>query len=163
MLGFGRAVTPGAATLAGRGDRIRRSGRRQLPLGLGRQPPAGPAAESVSVEALAGERLIQREAGSGTQRTFLEALEATGLQLPVEFSPVCLGSTQAVLSAVEAGMGIGVVTLRAIEHHRPALATAVRVRGVTVVRDLFLVYEEPRNRPTHVQAFIDFVAERAAG
>lgn len=117
--------------------------------------------EVVRPEQLAGERLIQREPGSGTQRTFFEALQARGTRLPVHLSSVTFGSTQAVLSAVEASLGVGLVTRRALEHHRPSTVVAARVAGPPVVRHLFLVYEPARRHPVHVDAFIRFVVDTA--
>jgi DNA-binding transcriptional LysR family regulator len=124
-------------------------------------PLAGRSA--VTVEALAGERLIQREEGSGTQRTFVEALAARGLRLPAYRSAVSLGSTHAVISAVEAGMGVGLVSLRALERHGATRARAVRVVGAPIVRSLYLVFETARKRAPHVEAFIEFVLEAGRG
>lgn len=126
--------------------------------------PAGhhlSAVEVIDPDQLDGERLIQREPGSGTQRTFFEALRARGTHLPVRLSSVTFGSTQAVLSAVEAGLGLGLVTTRALEHHRPATVTAARVAGPRVVRHLFLVHEPAREHPARVEAFIRFVVDGA--
>lgn len=118
-------------------------------------------AEVVEASELDGERLIQREPGSGTQRTFFEALQARGTRLPVRLSSVTLGSTQAVLSAVEAGLGIGLVTLRALEHHRPSTMRAVRIAGPPVIRQLFLLHEPARQQREEVEAFIGFVVAAA--
>lgn len=118
---------------------------------------------SVPAEALDGERLIQREEGSGTQSTFLEALAEHAVELPVRSPTVRLGSTQAVLSAVDAGMGIGLVTQWALDHHRPARVTPLRIAGVPVFRDLFVVHETARQRPAHVEAFLAFVSAGVGG
>ena len=73
-----------------------------------------------------------------------------------------LGSTQAVVSAVDAGLGVGFVTKRAIERHAPYRVKAVRVGNEAIVRDLFLVYEANRRLSETAQAFVEFVQQRAA-
>jgi DNA-binding transcriptional LysR family regulator len=87
-----------------------------------------------------------------------QALAARGYELPELRYVMTLGSTQAVVSAVDAGIGIGFVTARALAAHRPGRLAAIRLKGVPIVRDLFLVYETARSRPPQVEAFIRFVA-----
>lgn len=117
------------------------------------------ASGHVPLEALADERLIWREDGSGTQRTFMEALAARGVELPPGSASASLGSTQAVVSAVAAGLGVGVVSIRALRHHEGVVA--VRVDGLPIVRDLWLVHEADVRRAAHLEAFLGFVAQAA--
>lgn len=119
--------------------------------------------EAVPLSALAGERLIWREDGSGTQRTFMEALAGAGYALPAGSSTASLGSTQAVVSAVQAGLGIGVVSHRAVVAHPGEQVVAVRLADVPIRRHLWLVYETGRPRPSPQAAFITFVAGVGAG
>lgn len=128
-------------------------------------PGAHPLADhpAVPLSALAGERLIWREDGSGTQRTFMEALARAGHELPAGSSTASLGSTQAVVSAVQAGLGIGVVSHRAVAAHPGGQVVAVRLDGIPVRRHLWLVYETGRPRPSPQAAFITFVAGVVAG
>lgn len=116
--------------------------------------------EGIALSALAGERLIWREDGSGTQRTFCDAVAAAGEELPAGSSTLSVGSSQAVVSAVAAGLGIGVVSVRAVAGH-PGQVVAVRVAGMPVVRRLWLVYETDRRRPAHLAAFIAYAADPA--
>ncbi len=118
---------------------------------------------AVHIDALVGERLILREEGSGTLQTFRETLAARGLRLPDRHGAVRLGTTQAVLSAVEAGLGIGLVSIRALEHHKAASGQRVRVVGVPIVRSLYLLLDTSRPHPPHVHAFVDFSIEQGRG
>lgn len=117
----------------------------------------------VPVTALAGERLIWREEGSGTQRTFMEALASAGWELPAGSATASLGSTQAVVSAVQAGLGIGVVSERALAGQRAEEVAAVRLEGVPVRRHLWMVHERRAQRPGPQAAFISFVAGVVSG
>ena len=71
-----------------------------------------------------------------------------------------LGSTQAVISAVAQNLGIGFVTLHAANSHAENV-TAVRIDGLSLERDINLVYETGRVRGRHTQAFIDFVERKS--
>lgn len=116
----------------------------------------------IEVAEIAGHRLLIRESGSGTHATVLNVLKAHGLGLPEHFTSMTLGSTNAVLSAVDAGFGIGFVTARALSNHDPSRVFPVRLAGVPIVRDLYLVYQAGVSRAVYVQAFIDHV-EQSAG
>jgi DNA-binding transcriptional LysR family regulator len=118
---------------------------------------------ALTTEVLAGQRLILRGHGSGTLRIFEQALADRGFALPLERSPVLtLGSTHAVLAAVEADRGIGVVSARALEHHRPHVR-ALRIAGGPIMRSLYLVHETARQLPPHVKAFINAAIDSGRG
>ena len=70
------------------------------------------------------------------------------------------GSTQAVIAAVAQNLGIGFVTVQ-VANSRPDEVTAVRIDGLSLERDLNLVFETGRVRARHTQAFIDFVQNRS--
>jgi DNA-binding transcriptional LysR family regulator len=128
-------------------------------------PPGHPLAQeaSVSIDELSGQRLILREEGSGTRRSVEQALAAGGSGLRQEDVALILGSTQAVLRAVEEGLGIGFVSARAaavaVAHGRVA---RVPLRGVDLQRDLYLAYVPERVGDPLVGRFLRFARERFA-
>lgn len=128
-------------------------------------PATHPFANAGEIEAsqLAGERMLRRETGSGTYDVVNAVLAEHGQRLPESSLAVTLGSTQAVLSAVDSGLGVGFVTLRAIEHHSPARVAAVRLANIPVVRDLHLVYERGRRLSRSAMDFIEFVKQQVGG
>lgn len=128
-------------------------------------PPTHPLAShsALTVQALAGQRLILREQGSGTLQSVRDALAARGLALPPgQAGVLSLGSTHAVLAAVEASVGIGIVSTRALDHHQPQVR-ALRIAGAPIMRSLHLVYETNRRLPAHARAFIDTAIETGRG
>jgi DNA-binding transcriptional LysR family regulator len=91
-------------------------------------PPDHPLARrrTIDAAALATEPLILRESGSSTRETLERALAAAGRAPTILFE---LGSTEAILHAVAAGLGASVVSELAVEggHH----ARRLRVRRAT--------------------------------
>jgi len=111
---------------------------------------------AITIDQLRDETFIEREGGSGTWQTLIQALSASGIELPEHNVSMTLGSTQAVIAAVEKNLGVGFVTNHAVEHAAGSVA-AVRIDGVPLDRDLNLVYETGRVRGRHTQAFIEFI------
>ncbi|MEW6457716.1 MAG: selenium metabolism-associated LysR family transcriptional regulator [Bacillota bacterium] len=107
---------------------------------------------------LVGEKVVVRENDSGTRRIVEEKLAAAdipldSLQIVGEF-----GSTEAVLAAVEAGLGISFVSRWAAE--KVALEGRIVMRTLQDLRfsrSLYLIYPRDRSlsRPTH--AFLSFI------
>lgn len=128
-------------------------------------PPGHVLAEkaSVSIEDLRKQRLILREQGSGTRRSVEEALAASGTTLSQEDAALILGSTQAVLQAVEQGLGIGFISERAAG---AALADGrvvrVSLEGIDLGRNLYLAYLPERVGDPLVGRFLKFARERFA-
>ncbi|MDP6667062.1 MAG: hypothetical protein QF357_06640, partial [Dehalococcoidia bacterium] len=57
-------------------------------------------------------------------------------------------------------LGVGFVTLHAANSHRDKV-TAVRIDGLSLERDLNLIFETGRVRGRHTQAFIDFAQRKS--
>lgn len=69
----------------------------------------------IGADRFSQEKLILREDGSGTRRVVEAALRRAGLRLKRTNISMVLDSTEAIKSAVEAGLGIGFVPRRAIQ------------------------------------------------
>jgi DNA-binding transcriptional LysR family regulator len=116
------------------------------------------ARRTVRVGELAGQPVILRERGSGTRKVTEEALAAHGLT--AEAMPVALeaGSNEAVRQAVKAGAGVAVISQRAIEDDiRGRLVVAVRLQGLRLRRELFLVTHRRRAPSPAGAAFLAFL------
>jgi LysR family transcriptional regulator, transcriptional activator of the cysJI operon len=106
--------------------------------------PAGysfDGASSISVDQLKGQPLLLREHGSGTRRVLETALAKVGIKKQDLNVVMELDSTEAILSSVEAHLGIGFVTRWAVI---PRLALGriktVPVKGLRIVRNFLLAY-----------------------
>ncbi|MBI2887873.1 MAG: LysR family transcriptional regulator [Chloroflexi bacterium] len=128
-----------------------------------RHPLARGAA--VELEELAGQPFIEREGGSGTLRSAYEAVARRGLVFPSHRVAMVLGSTEAVVSAVRAGLGIGLVSSLALQGRSRKEVRAVRISGVPLLRPLYLAYSPSVVLQATSRAFVDFTLEHrmAAG
>jgi DNA-binding transcriptional LysR family regulator len=115
--------------------------------------------EDVSLKDLARVRIIEREGGSGTWLTVQDQLHALGLEIPAYDASIVLGSTQAIVSAVDAGLGVGFVTRRALERHDASRVVGMRITESRFMRSLYMVHEQGRLLPRIVRSFRDHVLE----
>ena len=118
--------------------------------------------EEVSLTEIAGEALIFREDTSGTQRSVEYRLQKEGFDLTRCSPKLVLGTTQAVISAVEAGTGIAFVSSMAIKKSLAlGLVGAVRIKGVPLRRDFFCIYRRVYLVSRLLEEFVAFVEARA--
>ncbi len=105
--------------------------------------------------------LLMREQGSGSRRVVEAALEKAGLRLKQFRAVMDLDSTEAIKSAVEAGLGIGFVSQWAIskELELGVLQTA-QIRGVQMSRHFSLVTRTGPEQQGAPGAFRDFALAR---
>jgi len=120
--------------------------------------------KNISVNALAGEPFILREKGSGTRRIMEERLGKAGFS-PTDLNPVAImGSSDAVRQAVKAGLGVSILSIRAIRDDIQAnRLVAVRVKGVPFVRSFSIILLKGKSRSLLCKAFLDFLLSGGAG
>ncbi len=112
----------------------------------------------VSPAELAGEPLIFREETSGTQQNLETHLSQAGLDLRKWVPNLILGTTQAVVSAVEARAGIAFVSNLAINKSLAlGLVRQVSVSGLRLSRDFYCIYRQERVVTRLLEEFINFV------
>lgn len=112
---------------------------------------------SVSIGELAGQRLIARESGSGTMASIQRILADSGIDARQWTPNVVLGSTQAVINGVEAGLGVSFVSALAARHGTQAgTIITVPLNRVTLERDLFMVYQEDHITTRLLEEFTDY-------
>jgi DNA-binding transcriptional LysR family regulator len=113
----------------------------------------------VSLKDLARVRIIEREGGSGTWLTVQDQLHVLDLEIPAYDPSIILGSTQAIVSAVDAGLGVGFVTMRALARHDASRVVGMRIAESRFIRSLYMVHEQGRPLPRVVRSFRDHVLE----
>ncbi len=127
-------------------------------------PPDHPFAgkREVEVRDLWDQPLVLREEGSGTRRSVEAALAGAGQALSLQNRALSLGSTQAVLQAVVAGLGIGFVSARAAAHAvQDGRLASLGLRGVNLRRTLYLAYLPQRAGDPLLAHFLAFARAHA--
>jgi len=103
-----------------------------------------------------------REHGSGSRRVVEIALEKAGLKLKSFKKVMDLDSTEAIKSAVEAGLGIGFVSRWAISKELELGALKVaEVKGLTIARHFSLISRVGPELQGPAGAFRMFALRRA--
>jgi DNA-binding transcriptional LysR family regulator len=125
--------------------------------------PAGHAlagSRGLTLRDLEGESFLMREPGSGTRLAVEAAARRAGVTLQVGME---LGSNGAIKHAVEAGLGVAVLSSHAIELERRVGGGLVvlDVEGFPVRRPWSIVHLRRRHLPGAVEQFIDFLRARA--
>jgi DNA-binding transcriptional LysR family regulator len=116
------------------------------------------ARKTVSLDELRREPMVVRERGSGSREAVEHVLETAGVSLTSFRLVGEMGSTQAIKQAVRAGVGIALISRRAVEDEcRAGLVACVKVKDLKVARSFYLVTHKDRTRSPLAQAFLDFL------
>lgn len=107
---------------------------------------------------LEGEPYIAREETSGTQRNLQILLSRAGFDPKILVPNLTLGTTQAVVSAVEDNAGIAFVSSLAIKRSLAlGLVRQIDIRGLKMSRDFYGIYRRERVVTRLQSEFIDFM------
>ena len=112
--------------------------------------------EQITIADLKKEKLLIREEGSGTRQAMMKGLnEYAGLDLN-DLNIICrLGSTEAVISAVESGLGISFVSSLAAKKARKCnRVETVKVSDMLINRKFYLAYNVKRKDEKLIKEFI---------
>ncbi len=119
------------------------------------------ASGTIHVAELAGAPLLMREQGSGSRRVIEQSLEKAGLKRKSLRIALELDSTEAIKSAVEAGLGVGFAS-RWATYKEAGMGTLreVEIVGLRVLRKFTLVYPSGPPPDGAAGAFRRFALER---
>ncbi len=119
-------------------------------------PWAGRAA--IPVEELREGRFIVRELNSGTQQAVAHALSQHNLSATALDTVMVLGNSEAIHMAVAEGIGVAFISRRAAEEGiQTGRVVEVRVEGLDIVQQLYMVRHAHRVATGAQTAFWDFV------
>ncbi len=117
---------------------------------------------SIRPSELAGQPFVMRERGSGTRKITEEALRERGVD-PAGLRVVLeVASNEAVRQAVKAGAGLAVISRRAVaDDIRSKQVAVLRVHGMRLSREFFLVAHKSRSRSPLAEALLAFLRKSA--
>ncbi len=130
----------------------------ELVIAVGSKHPWSKRREAT-IDDLVGQPFVVRERGSATRDTYEKALEAHGLKGEKSLHVVCeMGSTEAVKEAVRVGLGVSILSQRALAAEEKAgQLHALRLKGVKLHRKLYLVRHATRTQSPIAKAFLAFL------
>jgi len=119
--------------------------------------------KTATLEEVRAEPLIVRERGSGSRHALEKALAEVGLDLS-DFRVVGeMGSTQAIKQAVKVGVGISLISKRAVaEECQHGILHCVKVKDLRFSRAFYLVTSTTRSRSPLAEAFRAFLISESA-
>jgi DNA-binding transcriptional LysR family regulator len=113
--------------------------------------------KEIQLEELGNERMIWRESISGTRLIVENMLREYGVLEKIE-SYMEIGSTQAIKSAVEAGLGISILPrLTVARELEQGFLREVNIYRINMARNLWLVRKNKRFNKIGVSKFVDFL------
>ena len=124
-------------------------------------PPGHPLAarKNVSVKALAAEPFLVREAGSGTRGAMERFFAAKGLEIRTSME---MSSNEAIKQAVQAGLGLGILSLQTLEMELALKRLVVLdVEGFPIIRHWYIVHRAEKRLSPAAHTFKEFVLEPA--
>ena len=114
--------------------------------------------EKIYSSDLLQDNLIWREKGSGTRKVVEEKMVKEGMALDTLEPGLELGSTQSIITAVEAGLGISLVSLWAVKKEQALKKLVVKnIEDISLKRDLFLLYPREQYLPRSALVLLDFI------
>lgn len=114
----------------------------------------------VPIERLQEETFLMREPGSGTRAAMGRFFAEHGIRLKAGME---MGTNEAVKQAVQAGMGLGVVSLHTVELElETGRLTVLDVENFPIRRHWFVVHRENKRLSSVARAFKEFLLEDAA-
>lgn len=115
----------------------------------------------VSIEDVLKYPFVLREQGSGTRQVMEQELmrnETDPRQMHIVME---LGSTGAVKSAVEAGLGISIISPSSVKHEVAlGLVRVLSIEGFSFTREFYAIYLNTTILPISAVTFLSFLRER---
>ncbi len=113
----------------------------------------------VSLHKLMEEPFVTRQRGSGTLKVMAKCMNMSDSQITKSFKIVArLGSSTAVKEAIKAGLGVSVLSSRAIDTELKAgLIKIIRIDGISMKRHFYLIRDRRRTSSPPCRALLDFL------
>jgi DNA-binding transcriptional LysR family regulator len=117
--------------------------------------------DQISINGLYRIPFILREKGSGTRKTMEEFLRRKGCDISECNVVAVLGSTASVKEALRSGLGVSIISRIAVEDElRRGVLKEIRISGVRMRRNFFLIRLKKRSLSSPYGAFCDFLINK---
>ena len=117
--------------------------------------------KEIAFSELEGQPLVVREQTSGTHLSLRSLLSESGHDIRKITPNLVLGTTQALVSAVELKAGIAFISNLAIRKSvKLGLVKQIRIEGLKLKRNFYCIYNKERTTTRLLQEFITFIRSR---
>ncbi len=114
--------------------------------------------EDISIREIIHQPYIMREEGSGTRQVVESTLERAGIRADELQVEMRLGSTEAIKTAVENGLGISIISGSAVQKEvKFGVLRALSFQDIRFTRDFSLIYQKKSFRTQPVEKFIELL------
>ncbi len=114
----------------------------------------------IPLSRITEEPFIMRERGSGTRMATENCFDKHGIKLNVRVEP---GSNEAIKQAVQAGLGLGIVSLHTLEMELALNRLAILdVESFPILRHWYIVYRSGKRLSPVTAAFTEFLLKNTA-
>ena len=114
--------------------------------------------QNVTLAEVQAEPMVVRERGSGSRQALEQALGDAGTTLAAFKIVGEMGSTQAIKQAVRAGVGVSLISRRAVEDEcRAGVVSCLTIERLDVQRVFYLITHRDRTRSPLGLAFLAFL------
>ncbi|MDH5368674.1 MAG: LysR family transcriptional regulator [Gammaproteobacteria bacterium] len=109
----------------------------------------------ITLKTLQNETFVVREQGSGTRTAMQRFFDEHNMEIT---SSMAMNENEAIKQAVQAGMGLGIVSLHTLELELETKRLVILdVEDFPIMRHWYLVHRKEKRLPPMAQAFKDFV------
>lgn len=116
--------------------------------------------DEIHYSEILDEKFILREEGSGTRQVFEQRLLEAGTDPGALSVAMELGSTRAVITAVQAGLGVGVVSgWAAVEPLQTGRVRKIIIEGIDLKRYLYIIKLKSGTGNYAADNFIEFIKD----
>jgi len=116
--------------------------------------------KGLTVEDLAQEPWVMREAGSGTRKAIERLFHQHGLEIRPRLE---LGSNEAIKQAILADLGISALSCHTLVLHHPGQFAVLDVEGFPILRHWYAVHPAGRQISPVARGFLDFLLTQRSG
>jgi DNA-binding transcriptional LysR family regulator len=114
--------------------------------------------KSLALRDIAALPMVMREQGSGTRREFEKILTKEGIDLQQLSIVGLFGSTDAVKQAVKEGMGISIISRRAVRDElKCSMLSEIKIKDANMNRQFFIVTHHKRTLPHIYKGFLEYL------
>ncbi|MGM0370541.1 MAG: selenium metabolism-associated LysR family transcriptional regulator [Bacillota bacterium] len=111
--------------------------------------------QQITSQELTKEKILIREKGSGTRKAMLTALKQANINQKDLNIRACLDTNQAIISAVEAELGIAFIShLAAKKAEANNRIKTVKLKNIKIDRKFYLAYHTNRNQDLLIKKFV---------